>query len=131
MRYLLYSAWLIALAGCAVSFYYGEILWIEPCRLCWYQRMALFPLALILGIAIYRNESVPLRYVWPFIVLGGIAAFSQALAIHVPAAQLFCGQECIEPIFSLFNAITFPDLSAAGFLAIAILLYMDRKAKAS
>jgi len=125
MRWFLYSAWIIALTGCAVSLYYGEILWVEPCRLCWYQRMALFPLALILGIAAYRKEDSAVLYVWPFLLLGGAAALYQALAIHFPAAQL-CGEECAEPIFSLFGWINFPDLSAAGFLTIAALLYRSR-----
>jgi len=127
MRWLSYSAWIIVLVGCAVSFYYGEILWIEPCRLCWYQRMALLPIALLLGAAIYQKNDFLLRYIWPFLVLGGFAAFYQALAIHHLITPLFCGEECAEPIFFLFGKITFADLSAAGFLAIAILLYLDRR----
>ena len=125
MKWSLYFAWVIALTGCAISLYFGEVLWIEPCRLCWYQRMALFPLAVILGIDIYQKNRSGIQFSWPFVVFGGIAAFYQALAIHVPSVQI-CGQQCAEPIFSLFGWITFPDLSTASFLAIAILLYRSR-----
>jgi disulfide bond formation protein DsbB len=117
----IYVCWLIVLIGCAVSLYYGEILMIEPCRMCWYQRMALFPLALILGIGIYRNDRTSILYAIPLCVFGLIIALIQALGIHFPSFQI-CEKECAKPIFSLFGWITFPDLSAAGFALISALL---------
>lgn len=117
----LYTAWVIALVGCAVSIYFGEILWVEPCRLCWYQRMALFPLALILGMAVYRGDASVVHYLWPFIIFGALIALYQSLAIHYPTLGV-CKQGCSEPIFSLFNLFTFPDFSATGFVVIGLLL---------
>jgi len=127
MKNFLYWCWVVALLGCGASLYYGEILMIEPCRMCWYQRMALFPLALILGIAAYRNDRSAVRYAIPLAVFGFAAAAVQAVGIHFPSFQL-CGKECAKPIFTLLG-LTFPDLSALGFAAIGIILsfYSDKK----
>ncbi len=119
---LLYFCWLIVLLGCAVSLYYGEILMIEPCRMCWYQRMALFPLALLLGVGTYRNDRTVIGYAIPLCAFGMIVALLQAIGIHFPSLQI-CGRECAKPIFSLFGWITFPDLSAAGFALVGSILF--------
>jgi disulfide bond formation protein DsbB len=121
MKYALTYAWIIALLGFAVSVYYGEILWIEPCRLCWYQRIALFPLALLLGIGAYRDDKQIALYTLPLSIFGALAAIYQSLSIHVPSFQ-GCGEGCAKPIFSLFGFLTFADLSAIGFILISLLL---------
>lgn len=53
----LYSAWVISLFGLFLSLFVGEILEVEPCNLCWYQRIALFPLTILLGIAAYKQDE--------------------------------------------------------------------------
>lgn len=126
MKNLLYWCWLVVLIGCAVSIYYGEILMIEPCRMCWYQRLALFPLALILGIGIYTNDRSVVRYALPLSAFGLIVALAQAIGIHFPSL-LVCGKECAKPIFSIFGWITFPDLSAIGFAFIGAMLFLYAK----
>lgn len=112
--------------GCFVSFYYGEVQWIDPCRLCWYQRMALFPLAWILGVCVYQNNLSYVFLSWPFVVFGELAALYQAVGMRYPVIA-FCGQECSESVFRLFGFLTFPDLSALGFLVIGIFLYTIRR----
>ena len=62
--------WLIALAGTWLSVYCREILHIEPCPLCWYQRMAVFPIAMILGINLYRGDKKLVVYLVPFSFAG-------------------------------------------------------------
>jgi disulfide bond formation protein DsbB len=129
-KYGLYFAWAIALVGFIFSFYYGELLHIEPCRLCWYQRIALFPLALILGIAAYRDDKGIFRYATPLAFFGLIVALYQALSIHFPVLQgaFECGKECAKPIFILFGWLTFPDLSVIGFSLILVFVFLGRKA---
>lgn len=128
-RYSLYFAWAIALVGFVFSVYYGELLQIEPCRLCWYQRISLFPLALILGIAAYRDDDGIFRYALPLAFFGLIVALYQALSIHFPVLQgaFECGKECSKPIFMLFSWFTFPDLSAVGFVLIVFLIFLSRR----
>jgi disulfide bond formation protein DsbB len=84
--------------------------------------MALFPIAWILGLGAYRNDQSCIWYVWPFVILGGLAAIYQMAAIHYPAISL-CKEQCAEPIFSFLGFLTFPDLSALGFLIIGACIW--------
>ena len=84
--------------------------------------MALFPIAWILGVGAYRNDPSFTWYVWPFIILGAVAAIYQTVAIHYPAVSI-CKEQCAEPIFSLLGFLTFPDLSALGFLIIGACIW--------
>lgn len=127
-KYALLLAWLIACCACSVSLYYGEILNIEPCRLCWYQRIALFPLAMILGIGLYRGDRSLFFYALPLAAAGALAALYQVAGMHYPSLAI-CEEECAHPIFLLFGFLTFPDLSFLGFTAILYLLLLSRKRK--
>lgn len=114
----LYLAWLFAFAGFLLSVYFGEILNVEPCRLCWYQRIAVFPLALFLGIAAYRNERRIAMYCLPFAALGLLAAFYQLISQLVPAlhSPYLCGTtQCTLSGIS-------PFLTTGGFLAITFFI---------
>ena len=114
MKSPIYWCFVIALSGCAVSLYYGEILMIEPCRMCWYQRVALFPLALVLGVGFVRGGKSFIAYALPLAIFGFAVAVIQALGIHFPSLQI-CSREWAKAIFSMLGFITFPDLSAIGF----------------
>lgn len=113
----LYFAWVISLAALLVSFYYGEVLELEPCRLCWYQRMAIFPLALFLGIAAYKNERKVALYALPLVIFGTFVAGYQSLSEIFPAlhsAKLCGAGHCTDQGF-------LPILSFIGFALIAVL----------
>lgn len=123
MKNPLYWCWIVVLIGCAVSIYYGEILMIEPCRMCWYQRMALFPLGLILGIGLYRNDRSMVFYALPLSIFGAAVAFLQAIGIHFPFLRV-CRKECANSVFSILGVVTFPDLSAFGLIGITVILFL-------
>lgn len=120
-RHALYIAWTVSLLGVFLSIYFGEILKVEPCRLCWYQRIALFPQILFLGIAAYKNEKKIALYAFPLVVLGGLVAIYQSLSQIFPVLQshVFCGvsEHCYLESF-------FPYLSSAGFLLIALFVWL-------
>lgn len=130
-RSALYLAWVVALVGFLVSFYFGEISEHEPCRLCWYQRVALFPLALWLGIAAYRDDKTMATYAIPLALFGLVVALYQSISQKFPILEKehLCGykDDCGAAIFSLFGVITLPILSLIGFVVITILLFMARK----
>lgn len=129
-RYALYFAWVIALAGFWLSIFFGEILHNEPCPLCWYQRMALFPLTILLGIATYRNDLGIIPYVFPLALLGAAAALFQIFENYFPVLQKtgVCsfGETCAKSVFTFFEFIDFPILSALGFILISTFLFIAR-----
>ena len=68
----LYLAWVVALAATGGALFVGEVLGQAPCHLCWWQRVAMFPLAVILGVAALRGEAGVWRHALP-LALGGLA----------------------------------------------------------
>jgi disulfide bond formation protein DsbB len=63
-------AWLAAVCATLGSLYYSEIAGFVPCQLCWYQRIAMYPLAVILGVAVLTNDRGVRRYVLPLAGIG-------------------------------------------------------------
>ena len=122
-KYALYVAWVVALSGLLISFFFGEVLNNEPCRLCWYQRMALFPLVIFLGFANYQNQPKIALPCLPLALFGGLVALYQSLSIVFPAlhSPALCGQgHCTEQSFLRF-------LSLIGFSLIAFLIRIVKK----
>jgi disulfide bond formation protein DsbB len=108
-RYSFYFAWLIATAGCLISLYYSEIKGIEPCKLCWLQRVFLFPLPLVLFPLIFNGKKEFIPYVLPLPILGLFFAAYQTLS---------------KPPCCYISPIP-PSLGVAGFSLITIFLFLS------
>lgn len=121
-----YIAWLIALVAVVGSLYWSEVLGAEPCSLCWMQRVFLFPLVLILGIALFRSDRHVTIDALPLAICGGLVA-----SYHL-VAQTFdfssCGEtaQCTQDVGIYFGWLTPPMLSVLGFLSMAICLFWAR-----
>ncbi len=130
-NYFLYLAWLIAVIGFSLSIFYGEITGNAPCPLCWYQRIALFPLVLILGIAVYRGDHTVIPYALPLVVVGGAIGMFQVLQRYFPSLQIagICnaGIQCSNSWVHVFGVLEFPWLSSLGFIVMFILLIFSRR----
>src|SRR4029077_12105400 len=66
----LLAAWVVALVTTAGSLYYSEHLGFIPCELCWYQRILMYPLSIVLGVAWLRRDRRAWVIAAPFVVLG-------------------------------------------------------------
>jgi disulfide bond formation protein DsbB len=123
--YFLYLAWLIALISTLTTIYYGEIKGLEPCSMCWYQRICMFPLSIILGIAAYRQDYQIRKYIFPLIIIGFLLGLWQFLEHKIPALTppTLCGWEgdCKNQEYQILGA-SIPLLSAVAFLSMFILL---------
>ncbi|NGX60687.1 MAG: Disulfide bond formation protein C [Chlamydiae bacterium] len=126
-RYTLYFAWLLVCVGTLISLYYSDIMHKEPCHLCWYQRICLFPLIFSLGIAAYRGFHGIAPYLLPQSILGLLIALYQICIQEIPSwgGIDICGSgpSCSEKSLIGLGPITFPMLSAAGFLILTLLLF--------
>src|SRR3989344_142120 len=78
-KYALYIAFIQAWVATLGSLYFSEIKHLEPCVLCWYQRILMFPIAIILAVAIIRKDKNVAYYVLPLSILGALVAFYQYL----------------------------------------------------
>ena len=120
------AAWLVALLATVSALFLGEVMGVQPCVLCWYQRIAMFPLVLILGLALARSDySIPL-YAVLLSVPGQIIAGYHTLLYWdwIPPNLQPCGQgpSCKQQVLNLFGFLDLPMLSFLAFTLITILL---------
>lgn len=54
---ILYVAWLQVLVGMLMSLYFSEIMKLPPCVFCWYQRIALYPMIVIIPVGILKKDK--------------------------------------------------------------------------
>ncbi len=130
MRQLsLFFAWLIALIALIATLYSSEILNMAVCHLCWYQRICIYPLVILLGIGAFRDDRNVVIYALPLAILGACFALYQYLQQMIPGFALIelcgAGPSCSDIHFKLFGFITFPFLSLIASLAIAFLLLLS------
>ncbi len=127
-KYTLYFAWLSSIVGAVFSLFLSEVLNWPICALCWYQRICLYPLAIILGIACFRSDNRIAIYSLPLTLSGIVFAGYQYLEQMIPGFSPIdvCGSgpSCsrIEVIWLGF--ITLPLISMVGFVVISWLLVL-------
>jgi disulfide bond formation protein DsbB len=129
--YGIYFAWLVSLIATLGSLYFSEILGFIPCTLCWVQRILMYPLVILLGIASYRNDRGIIPYVLPITVLGAGISLFHYLKQKVPAlsevAACKVGVPCEQMYINWFGFVTIPFLALVAFLLIIGFLWAARK----
>jgi len=131
-QYNLFFAWLVAIIATLGSLYFSEIRDFIPCELCWFQRILMYPLSIILGIAAFFEEDKVKKYVLPLSIIGiCVSTFHYAkqklpwLDTIKPCTQ---GVPCNVQYINWFGFITIPFLALTGFILITLLLVV-KKAK--
>lgn len=123
---LIFSAWLIATVSSLAALFFGEVMGYTPCVLCWYQRIAMFPLVLVLAAGLFPLDLRVVRYALPLALAGwGLALFHLALtAGWIPASIRPCqqGVPCSDTQVVWLGFVTIPLLSVLAFSLIAGLL---------
>lgn len=130
-HYSLYIAWFTALVGTISSLIGSEVFHIVPCVLCWYQRILLYPLVIIIAVGILRKDKKMYQYVLPFTIPGmAIAFYHHLLQVKViPETMAPCvqGISCATVNFLWFGFITFPLLSFFTFAIITVTMYLYKR----
>ncbi len=128
----LWLAWLVALVATLGSLYYSEVAGFIPCELCWYQRIAYYPFALILLVAAWRRDANIHRYVLPVVTIGGAISIFHYLLQVVPTIDAgACGVDvsCAGRWVWQFGYISMPMMALSGFALIALLVLITRSAE--
>ena len=130
-KYGLYLAWLVALTATLGSLYFSEIREFVPCELCWIQRIFMYPLTIILGIAVFTDDRAVRKYVLPLTIIGGIVSLYHYLVQKVPGfAEIQpCAQgvPCSGQYINWLGFITIPFLALTAFTLITILMWNVKK----
>lgn len=126
---------MIAVAATFGSLYFSEIRHFIPCTLCWYQRILMYPLVIILGIAFFRKDFSIRKYVLPISILGFIIASYHFTIQHFPnlyyVRTCSLADPCTSQDFSVFGFVTIPFMSGTAFLLITLSLLLLKTGSAN
>ena len=117
----LLAAW-IATCG---SLFFSEVLRWQPCILCWYQRILMYPLAILLAIGIVRRDRGLHVYVLPFSIAGiGVSLYHYLLikTDWLPPPACTVGVPCTVDYLNWFGFINIPFLALTAFLIITCMM---------
>lgn len=119
-------SWIAAIIATLGSLYFSEVMHFIPCTLCWYQRIFMYPLAIILGVAFYRNDQGIYRYVLPLSIIGMLISGYHTLLQKLPYLQQFemctTGVPCSKDYINWLGFITIPLLAFIAFTIITVCL---------
>lgn len=125
---ILYIALLQVVVGMFFSLYFSEVMKLSPCVLCWYQRIALYPLVAIIPIGIFKKDTDLPLYVLPLSIIGMVIALYHNLlyygVISESLAPCTAGVSCTTKLIEMFGFITIPLMSFAAFSVITICMIL-------
>ena len=121
---MIFLAWLTSLVSTLGSLFFSEVMLFPPCLLCWYQRICMYPLVLILFVAFIRDDRRVLPYSLPLSLVGlGIAIYHNLLYYHIiPESLAPCvqGISCTTVQLKWLGFVTIPLLSLTGFILVIL-----------
>ncbi len=126
---LLAFAWLVALVATLGSLYYSEVRNFIPCTLCWYQRIAMYPLVFMLGIATWRNDAQIRPYALTLSLLGLFWSSYHLLEQWVPGVAPSVCKGPIPCNVEYIPSFPIPLQAAIAFLLISVALFLVRPAR--
>ena len=131
--FLLYVAWVVSLVAMFGSLYFSEIKGFIPCELCWYQRILMYPLTLILGIGTFQNDISVKKFVLPLSIIGGSISLMHYLEQKIPGfggiKPCVSGVPCSAQYINWFGFITIPFLALVAFVIIACCMVFIKSKK--
>ncbi|MED1952462.1 disulfide bond formation protein B [Brevibacillus nitrificans] len=131
MEQAMFASWGISLIATAGSLFFSEVMKYIPCNLCWYQRILMYPLVILLGVASARKDYNMSLYALILSVIGGLISLYHYLIQKVPALHELgnaCGiVPCNTDYINWFGFITIPFLALIAFTLISVLQFIVLK----
>jgi len=123
---LIFVAWFIAALSTLASLFFSEVMNLIPCVLCWYQRIFMFPLAVILLLGLHPVDIRVARYTLPLAIIGLLFTLYHCLLFYglIPESLQPCrqGVSCADDSMVLMGFLPIPLLSLAAFAIISAVL---------
>lgn len=118
----------VAVGATAGSLYFSEVADLLPCKLCWFQRIAMYPLAVILPLAAIRRDADAAIYALPLATAGALIAGYHVQLQLFPEQSSFCelSNPCTSSLVEGLGFATIPRMSAASFALVIVLLALAR-----
>jgi disulfide bond formation protein DsbB len=124
----IWLAFLIATGSMLGSLWFSEVADFVPCRLCWFQRIAMYPLVAVLFVGAIRRDPAVRWYAGPIALVGaGIAGYHTLIEWRPSLDTGVCeltGPSCTFVWFREFGFISLATMALTAFLTILILLFV-------
>ncbi|MDP3883257.1 MAG: disulfide oxidoreductase [Candidatus Staskawiczbacteria bacterium] len=124
-------SFIVAMVATLGSLYYSNVAGFNPCDLCWFQRIFMYPEVLLLGLALYKKESKIIDYALSLAVGGWIISAYHNYTFYKVVSSTFCGigESCTTRYVIEFGYITIPMMALTGFTLIIALLLTQKLTK--
>ena len=128
---ILFLCWLVASISTLASLFFSYVIGFVPCVLCWYQRICLFPLVIILAVGLFPFDKKVVKFALPLAIAGWLTALYHNLLYSgvIPENIQPCtqGVSCTEKYIELFGFLSIPMLSLLSFSTIITLLLILKR----
>ena len=128
---IVFICWMVASVATLGSLFFSQIMELPPCALCWYQRIFMFPLVIILMVGLFPFDKSIIKYALPLALTGWGFAFYHYLVYSgfIPESIQPCSQgvSCSETYLDLLGFLTIPMLSLISFSVIIGLLFILKR----
>lgn len=126
-RNFLLIAFIVALGAMAGSLTYSEIIGYEPCKLCWFQRIFMYPQVILLGVALFKKDYKIISYSIALSIIGAIIAgyhylLQLGVAPSLPCSAIGYSVSCSQRFVMQYGYITIPMMAFSAFILITLLL---------
>jgi disulfide bond formation protein DsbB len=124
-RLWLTAAWIVPTIAMSGSLYFSEVAQYVPCVLCWYQRIAMYPLVVLLGIAALRGQAAIRPYVLALSLIGGAISAYHIMVQRIPnlpTGSCSLDSPCTAIYVEVFGFVSIPVMAFSAFLLIAALM---------
>ena len=124
-------AFIATLAGAALTLVYSDIFGFVPCGLCWFQRIFLYPMPILLGIALWTRDQGVTKYILGLGIPGALVALYQHYLQMGGSSLVACpavsdAADCAQRIIFEYGFVTFPLMAFALFLLAMLLALVAR-----
>lgn len=121
----IWLAWIVAVVATIGSLIYSEVIHFPPCRLCWFQRIAMYPMSIVLLVGAIRREFQVKYYALPLALIGlgtSIYHYTIQRIPNLEGGACDPSNPCSAVFVDVFGFISIPFMAGAGFIVIAVLL---------
>ncbi len=132
-KYALIFAFLIALVATLGSLFYSQVMGFEPCQLCWFQRIFMYPLVILLGFALFKKDDNITDYALSLSVIGGAISLYHNYMYYsnggLNATCQLAGMNvisCVRRYVFEFGYVTIPLMALTAFALIITLLVLHK-----
>lgn len=126
-------AWIVSIIATIGSLTYSNVIGLEPCMMCWFQRICMYPQVLLLGLANYWKDARIIRYSLPMVLIGAALStyhYTLQLGVNPYAPCSINGHtSCTERMVFSYGYITIPMMALTAFLMIAVFLHLYAKSR--